>query len=154
MRSEAEEALAANPDLKCEGFESARVFALLDKLLRNPPAGITRKKLIKNVNTIFQFVVRPTMPIDPSNPRTRPEKGQGGGGALRPALWYVDLKKTGTIGRGQPPKTILGTKRRPDVIIECIDRDLLHLAQGQQHAQKLFNIGRVSSRAQQAWWPA
>ncbi|CAO1635241.1 unnamed protein product [Parajaminaea phylloscopi] len=143
MRSEAEEALAASPQLDCPGFECARVFALLDKLLRDPPAGVTRKRLVKRVGTIFQFVVRPTEPIDPSNPRTRPEKGQGGGGALRPALWYVDLKHTGTIGRGQPPKTVMRTKRRPDVIIECIDKDLLHMAQGQQHPQKLFNIGRI-----------
>ncbi|PWN22591.1 hypothetical protein BCV69DRAFT_281576 [Microstroma glucosiphilum] len=142
MRSEAEEALAANPDLNCPGFESSRVFALLDKWIRSPPAGVTRKTLLRNVNTVFQFVVLPTEPIDESNPRTRPTK-KSSGGALRPALWYVDLKRTAGIAKGHPPKGILGVRKRADVVIECTDRDLLHMAQGQQHPQKLYNVGRI-----------
>lgn len=128
MRSEADEALSRNPDLNCPGFEVSRVFALLQEKLLGQPAsgsgkgGFTRKQLLRNVNTIFQFVVLPTEPIDPENPRTRPTK-QMSGGALRPALWYVDLRKTGTIGRGYPPNTVLGRKRKADVTIECSEYD-------------------------------
>lgn len=82
MRSEAEEALAANPHIDCPGFECARVFAFLDKFLREPPAGIIPKRLVKNINTVFQFVVRLTLPIDPSSLRARPDQQKGGGGAL------------------------------------------------------------------------
>lgn len=130
MRSEADEALSRNPDLNCPGFEVSRVFALLQEKLLGQPAsgsgkgGFTRKQLLRNVNTIFQFVVLPTDPIDPENPRTRPTK-QMSGGALRPALWYVDLRKTGTIGRGYPPNTVLGRKRKADVTIECSECDRL-----------------------------
>lgn len=154
MRSEAEDALAANPSINCPSFESSRVFALVEKLIHNPPAPLTRKKLIRNTQTIFSFIVQPDGPIDPSNPRTKPEaaaRGSGndaeqGGGAFRPALWYIDLKKNGTVGRGYPPKGVLGRKKRADVTIECSDKDLLHMAQGQQHPQRLFNMGRIRVR--------
>lgn len=130
MRSEAEDALAANPSLQCPSFECSRVFALLAKLLESPPAPLTRKKLVRNVNTIFQFVVMPDGPLDPSNPRTKPvtpargkdvREQEQGGGAFKPALWYVDLKKNGTIARGYPPKGLLGRKKRADVTIECCE---------------------------------
>lgn len=92
---------------------------MLDKVILNPPSGLSRKSLLRNVNTIFQFVVIPTEPLDESNPRTRPSKRYPSGGALRPALWYVDLRRTASIGKGHPPKNVLGIKRRADVIIEC-----------------------------------
>ncbi|CAO1632414.1 unnamed protein product [Sympodiomycopsis kandeliae] len=152
MRSEAEEALSANPELNVEGFECSRVFALLDKLISTSssessssgsPSIFNKRYLLRNIKTIFQFIVIPTVPLDESNPRTRPTKKFPSGGALRPALWYIDLKKTASIGKGHPPKNILGIKTKADVIIECTDRDLLHLAQGQQHPQKLYNAGRI-----------
>lgn len=123
---------------------------MLDKLLRSSTnsstsgtgGSLSRSSLIRNVATIFQFVVHPSAPLDASNPRTKPTKHTSGG-ALRPAIWYVDLRRTGTIGKGHPPKNVLGIKRKADVTIECTDRDLLHLAQGQQHPQKLFNMGRI-----------
>lgn len=65
------------------------------------------------------FIVHPTQPLDPSNPRTKPSKQASGGGAIRPAYWFIDLRKTGKVGRGQPPTTILGRKRKADVVIEC-----------------------------------
>lgn len=139
MRSEAEEALAANPDLNCPGFESSRVFALLDKWLRSPPSGLTRKSLLRNVNTVFQFVVLPTEPIDQSNPRTRPTKSTSGG-ALRPALWYVDLKRTAGIAKGYPPKGILGVRKRADVVIEC--SELAEERRGRCPAERSWKLMR------------
>lgn len=121
---------------------------------------------MRRVGAIFLFVVHPTTPLDPSNPRTKPVRTQskGGGGAFRPAYWYIDLKSTGTVGKGQPPSTILGRKRRADVVIECskcdritirsssygdlfsVDRDLMDVATGRTFASKIYNSGRVRIR--------
>jgi hypothetical protein len=101
---------------------SPQIFALSAALLAQPlPGGMTPRRLIRSMNAIFLFIVSPTSPLDPTNPRTRPSRSGDahGGGALRPALWYVDMRRKGTIGRGQPPKTLLGRKRRADVVIEC-----------------------------------
>lgn len=141
MQSEAQRALEASHDVNCEGFESSKVsvpgqsrrfaasssalavcqiFALTKQVIENAPPGSTihSKRLVRRVNAVFLFVVHPTKPLDPSNPRTKPSKAQSGGG-IRPAYWYVDLKHGGTVGRGQPPKTLLGRKRKADVVIEC-----------------------------------
>jgi hypothetical protein len=59
-------------------------------------------------------------------------------------MWYADMKNKGVIGRGQPPKTVLGRKRKADVVIECRDRDFMELATGKVQAQRLYNEGRVS----------
>lgn len=46
---------------------------------------------------------------------------------------------------------LLGNRVAADAIdisrMVAADRDLLHMAQGQSHPQKLFNIGRVSFEA-------
>lgn len=147
MKAEAIQALDTQEDLNCPGFESSRVFALSAQLLANPPAGFpSRKRLVRSLQSIYLFVIHPSTAIDPSNPRTKPVAGKAStsGGALRPAMWYADLKNTGKIGRGQPPKTVLGRKRKADVVIECRDRDFVDLATGKVHAQHLYNQGRVS----------
>lgn len=146
MRTEAYKALDAQEDLACPGFDSSRVFALTAQYLRNPPAGFpSRKRLGRSLQSIYLFVIQPQTIIDASNPRTRPTSGQvsTSGGALRPALWYVDMKNKMHIGRGHPPKTVLGRKRKPDVIVECRDRDFVDLATGKAHPQTLYNQGRV-----------
>lgn len=120
------------------------MFALTKQMLDNPPpdSTATRKRLLRSINAIFLFVIHPSAPLDASNPRTRPSKGQSGG-ALRPAYWHADLRSKGTIARGQPPKTVLGRKRRADVTIECLDRDFVDMATGKRHASALFNGGRI-----------
>lgn len=144
MRAQAFRALDDAADLNVEGFESSRVFALTRQVIENPPAGspISRKRLLRRVGAIILFIVHPTQPLDPSNPRTRPTKTISGGG-IRPAYWFLDLKKTGKIGKGQPPTTILGRKRKADVVIECIDRDLVDIAAGRTFASKVYNTGRM-----------
>ena len=149
MKAEASQALNSQEDLDCPGFESSRVFALSAQLLANPPAGFpSRKRLVRSLQSIYLFVIQPSSAIDPSNPRTKPVSGnvQTSGGALRPALWYADMKNKGVIGRGQPPKTVLGRKRKADVVIECRDRDFIELATGKVHAQRLYNEGRIKIR--------
>lgn len=149
MKEEAVQALDSQEDLDCPGFESSRVFALSAKLLANPPAGFpSRKRLVRSLKCVYLFIIQPSAAIDPSNPRTKPVSGKAStsGGALRPALWYADMKTKGVIGRGQPSTTVLGRKRRADVVIECRDRDFVDLATGKVQAQRLYNEGRVSSR--------
>lgn len=149
MKEEAVQALTSQEDLDCPGFEASRVFALSAQLLANPPAGFpSRKRLVRNLKSIYLFIIQPSTAIDPSNPRTKPVSGKAStsGGALRPALWYADMKSKGVIGRGQPPTTVLGRKRRADVVIECRDRDFVDLATGKVQAQSLYNQGRVSGR--------
>ncbi|TKY85045.1 hypothetical protein EX895_006125 [Sporisorium graminicola] len=146
MKAEAIQALETQEDLNCPGFESSRVFALTAKLLDNPPPGFpSRKRLVRSLQSIYLFVIQPSAAIDPSNPRTKPVIGKTStsGGALRPAMWFADLKNTGRIGRGQPPKTVLGRKRKADIVIECRDRDFLDLAVGKVQAHKLYNEGRI-----------
>lgn len=144
MRASAFRALDDSNDLNVEGFDSSRVFALTRQMIENPPAGspISKKRLLRRVGAIILFIVHPTQPLDPSNPRTKPTKTISGGG-IRPAYWYLDLKSTGNIGKGQPPKTILGRKRKADVVIECIDRDLVDIAAGRTFASKVYNMGRM-----------
>jgi hypothetical protein len=147
MKAEADQALHTQEDLDCPGFESSRVFALSAQLLANPPEGFpSRKRLLRSLQSIYLFVIQPSSAIDPSNPRTKPVDGKvsTSGGALRPAMWYADMKNKGVIGRGQPPKTVLGRKRKADVVIECRDRDFMELATGKVQAQRLYNEGRVS----------
>lgn len=147
MKSEASQALSAQDDLNCPGFESSRVFALSAQLLANPPAGFpSRKRLVRSLQSIYLFVIQPSNAIDPSNPRTKPVDGKvsTSGGALRPAIWYADMRNKGVIGRGQPSTAILGRRRKADVVIECRDRDMVDLASGKVHPQKLYNEGRVS----------
>ncbi|PWZ03072.1 hypothetical protein BCV70DRAFT_155963 [Testicularia cyperi] len=149
MKAEANAALNVQEDLDCPGFESSRVFALSAQLLRNPPSGFpSRKRLTRTLGSIYLFVIQPQAAIDPSNPRTKPKEGkpETSGGALRPALWYADMKTRGVIGRGHPPKTVLGRKRKPDVVIECRDRDFVDMATGKTHPQHLYNLGRIKIR--------
>ncbi|UZJ57178.1 hypothetical protein CBS101457_006498 [Exobasidium rhododendri] len=144
MQTEAQKALNGDNDVNCEGFQSSKVFALTKQMIENAPPGstINRKRLIRRTKAIFLFVVHPSQPLDPSNPRTKPSKAQSGGG-IRPAYWYVDLKKTGTVGRGHPPKTLLGRKTKADVVIECMDRDLVDIATGRTFATRVYNSGRM-----------
>ncbi|SPO43542.1 uncharacterized protein PSANT_01227 [Moesziomyces antarcticus] len=149
MKAEADQALHTQEDLDCPGFESSRVFALSAQLLANPPEGFpSRKRLLRSLQSIYLFVIQPSSAIDPSNPRTKPVDGKvsTSGGALRPAMWYADMKSKGVIGRGQPPKTVLGRKRKADVVIECRDRDFMELATGKVQAQRLYNEGRIKIR--------
>lgn len=156
MRSEADAALREYSHLNCDGFESSKVsrwlnahgcahtcacvcllmclplvaqlFALTSAILASAkPGGVTRSRLIKNINAIFLFIVHPTTPLDASNPRTKPTKSSSGG-ALRPALWHVDMRRSGQIGKGQPPTTLLGRKRRADIVVECREWFVLDLA--------------------------
>lgn len=124
METAATSALKQHSNLQSEGFEAAKVFALISSTLESPPANFpTKKRLLRTLNSIYLFIIHPSTPLDPSNPRTKPTKSRGsdsiGGGALRPQLFWVDMKRRAEVGKGQPPKTVLGRKTKADVVIEC-----------------------------------
>lgn len=52
--------------------------------------------------------------------------------------WYIDLKKTGTVGKGLAPE---GSK--PDVVLSLSDVDFQRLVDGKAAAQKLFMGGKL-----------
>ncbi|KAK0553526.1 hypothetical protein OC846_000846 [Tilletia horrida] len=159
-----------NNPLVVEGFEASRVFTLvgsiLDSASSNPGKAIapgmpSKRNLIRQVNSLYLCIIHPSGPLDPSNPRVKPQpvpsssrpRGASGGGALRPALWYLDLRKTGAVGRGQPTTAILGRKKKADVVLECNDRDFVDMATGKVPPQKLYQYGRLklTGNLDRAW---
>ncbi|KAK6539573.1 hypothetical protein TWF694_009783 [Orbilia ellipsospora] len=50
--------------------------------------------------------------------------------------WFIDLKKTGEVGKGEAPA---GAK--PDIILSMSDADFNNLANGKAKAQSLFMSG-------------
>ncbi|KAL9931625.1 hypothetical protein V8E36_009411 [Tilletia maclaganii] len=162
----------SNSALVVEGFEASRVFTLISSILeqagKSPSKPIapglpSKRNLIRQVNSLYLFIIHPTVPLDPSNPRAKPQpvptssrrhpRGASGGGALRPALWYLDLRRTGSIGRGQPTTAILGRRKQADVVVECTDRDFVDMATGKVPPQKLYQYGRLkmSGNLDRAW---
>lgn len=71
-------------------------------------------------------------------------------------MWYISItKKSIEVGRGRPPSSLFGRRRRSsEIVIECStsfpsylgDRDLVDLATGKVRAQTLYESGRVTVR--------
>ncbi len=99
MKEEAVQALTSQEDLDCPGFEASRVFALSAQLLANPPAVSLLASASCETSRASTLHHPPSTAIDPSNPRTKPVSGKAStsGGALRPALWYADMKSKGVM---------------------------------------------------------
>ncbi|KAG0142921.1 hypothetical protein CROQUDRAFT_661860 [Cronartium quercuum f. sp. fusiforme G11] len=114
-------AAIADPQLGHDGFETSKVMALIAILLKQQPdlsknTIPSRKKLIRLMRTCYQFVI----------------KNQAGA----EVVWFVDMKKTGRVGKGKAPT-------KPDVTIWCSDRDFVALAAGEANPQKLYAAGRI-----------
>ncbi|KAJ9478084.1 SCP2 domain-containing protein [Pseudozyma hubeiensis] len=119
--------------LKVPGVEVSKLFCVVYWALLHSgdeegiTAGLDMMNLDqakKAVNGIFQFNVRPS-----SESYTGDEKI---------ISFYVDMKKQGTIIRGQGP-----TKPKPDCILTISDRDMIRIALGQLSPQVAFMKGRV-----------
>lgn len=52
--------------------------------------------------------------------------------------WYIDLKETGTVGKGVAPEG-----KKPAVTLQLSDKDFGQLVQGKANAQKLFMGGKL-----------
>ncbi|CEP17775.1 hypothetical protein [Parasitella parasitica] len=107
-------------DIKTAGFKSSEVFATLKQSVDALSAN-DKSKLIKQVNGIFEFVVK--------NSEGKTE------------TFTVDLKKEGSVIKGKGPN-------KADAIISINDADFVDLAGGKLNGQKAFMSGKLKIKGQ------
>jgi putative sterol carrier protein len=98
-----------------DAFPSSGAFDLIAASLSSDAA---KKDAIKKGNAIFAFTLTNSVKVSES--------------------WYIDLKKTGAVGKGLAPE---GAK--PDVVMLLSDADFQKLINGETAAQKLFMGGKL-----------
>ncbi|KAF2676969.1 oleate-induced peroxisomal protein [Lentithecium fluviatile CBS 122367] len=103
--------------LKKDSHPSSAAFDAISASLSSDPAG--RADAIKKGGAIFAFEIK--------NEAGAVEK------------WYIDLKETGTVGSGAPPK-------KASVTLVLSDKDFGQLVAGKANAQKLFMSGKLKVR--------
>ncbi|GAA5891878.1 hypothetical protein JCM6882_007392 [Rhodosporidiobolus microsporus] len=111
-----------DPSLSTPTHLSSRVFVLLSVLLHSPSAAAQRKKLVRQIKTVYLFEVK---------------NGEG-----EVSRWWVDMKKTGNVRL--LPSFTAKAPRKPDVIVKVGDKDLVGLATGRLSPQKLYAAKRLS----------
>jgi len=102
-------------DLKVDGFRASQILTDLNSTF-DSASDEERKALMKKYNGIFQLQV------------TNAEKQE--------ALWTIDMKKTGTVYKGQ-------AKPKADVTITFSDDVFVELAGGNLNGQKAFMTGKL-----------
>ncbi|KAI9007477.1 SCP2 sterol-binding domain-containing protein [Phycomyces nitens] len=107
-------------DIKTAGFKSSEIFASLKAAFdgQTPEA---KAKLIKQVNGIFEFVIK--------NAEGKTE------------TFTIDLKKAGSVQKGKGAA-------KPDAILSLSDADFLDLAGGKLNGQKAFMSGKLKIKGQ------
>ena len=92
-----------------------QVFALTALYLANPPTGFpSQGSLRKNLASLYLFV------IHPSSRSTKGKHVPARRTKMIPEMWYLHItNKSIDIGRGRPPMTMLGRRRRAEIVIEC-----------------------------------
>jgi putative sterol carrier protein len=91
---------------------SSAAFDAISTSLSTDAAG--RTDAIKKGNAIFAFNLKNASGVEES--------------------WYIDLKKTGTVGKGAPPE-------KATVTLSMSDENFGKLVSGKANAQKLFMSG-------------
>ncbi|KAG2236184.1 SCP2 sterol-binding domain-containing protein [Thamnidium elegans] len=107
-------------DIKVAGFQSSEVFAALKQSVDALPAD-GKAKLIKQVNGIFEFVIK--------NAEGKSE------------TFTVDLKKDGVVVKGKG-------KNKADAVISINDADFVQLASGKLNGQKAYMSGKLKIKGQ------
>ncbi|CAO3595055.1 unnamed protein product [Absidia cylindrospora] len=102
------------------GFKSSELIAELDKVFANYSAE-EKAKLIKQVNGIFQFVI----------------KNSDG----KEEIFTIDCKKEGNVVRGKGAT-------KADAIISIGDNDFVQLAEGKLNGQKAYMSGKLKIKGQ------
>ncbi|KAF2813077.1 sterol-binding-like protein [Mytilinidion resinicola] len=102
--------------LKNDAFPSSTAFDAIAASLSNSDAD--RKDAIKKGGTIFAFTLK------------------NDAGATE--SWYIDLKETGTVGKGAAPEG-----KKAGVTLSLSDKDFQSLIAGKANAQKLFMGGKL-----------
>lgn len=95
-----------------DAHPSSAAFDAISQSLSTDEAG--RKDAIKKGNAIFAFTLKNDAGAEES--------------------WYIDLKKTGTVGKGAPPE-------KATVTLSMSDKNFGQLVAGKANAQKLFMSG-------------
>ncbi|RMZ67339.1 fatty acid-binding [Pyrenophora seminiperda CCB06] len=103
--------IASNIDV--DAFPSSAAF---DEISRSLSSEADRKDAIKQAKAIFAFTLK-------------------NNGAQE--TWYIDLKETGTVGKGAGPNG------KADVTLTMNDADFGKLVSGQANAQKMFMSGKL-----------
>ncbi|CDS09147.1 Putative Sterol binding protein [Lichtheimia ramosa] len=107
-------------DIVVPGFKSSELIAELNKVFDGYSAE-ERAKLIKQVNGVFQFVIK--------NSEGKEE------------TFTIDVKKEGKVTRGKG-----GVK--PDAILTLKDDDFVQLATGKLNGQKAYMSGKLKVKGQ------
>ncbi|GAA5817803.1 hypothetical protein MFLAVUS_011359 [Mucor flavus] len=107
-------------DIKVAGFQSSEVFATLKQSVDTLPAD-DKAKLLKQVNGIFEFVIK--------NAEGKSE------------TFTVDLKKDGVVVKGKG-------KNKADAVIAINDADFIQLASGKLNGQKAYMSGKLKIKGQ------
>jgi putative sterol carrier protein len=97
-----------------DAFPSSAAFDAIASSLKNDEAG--RKDAIKKGNAIFAFDLKNASGVTES--------------------WYIDLKESGEVGKGAPPK-------KASVTLSLSDENFGKLVTGKANAQKLFMSGKL-----------
>jgi putative sterol carrier protein len=100
--------------LKSADFPSSEAFDAIASTLSSPA---DRKDAIKQGGAIFGFTL----------------KNSG-----KEESWHLDLKETGTVGKGLAPEG-----KKPAVTLILADKDFAQLVAGKANAQKLFMSGKL-----------
>jgi putative sterol carrier protein len=102
--------------MRPDAFPASAAFDEISQALSASDAD--RQDAIKNGKAIFAFTL----------------KNKDGA----QETWYLDLKETGTVGKGPAPE---GKKATATLVLS--DEDFGKLAQGKANAQKLFMSGKL-----------
>ncbi|KAL6708899.1 hypothetical protein ACN47E_002306 [Coniothyrium glycines] len=102
--------------LKLDAFPSSAAFDEISRALSASPAD--RKDALKKGGAIFAFTLK--------NPAGEQES------------WYIDLKDSGTVGRGAAP-----AGKKAAVTLSLSDAEFANLVAGKANAQKLFMAGKL-----------
>ncbi|KAF5100669.1 hypothetical protein D0Z00_001181 [Geotrichum galactomycetum] len=94
-------------------FPASKIFDTIDQGLKADPALV--KKSIKSTNALVVFKLV--------------------NGNKKTEAWYLDLKKTGTVGKGD--------KEDADITLTLSDENFANLVSGKANAQKLFMGGKL-----------
>ncbi|KAG6862039.1 hypothetical protein C0995_008227 [Termitomyces sp. Mi166 len=105
-------------DIKVPGFKASELISgIHDAFSKNTEA--EKKALIKKTNGIFELQVA--------------------NNAKETATWTIDLKKEGTVYKGN-------AKPKADVTIILSDETLMDLASGKLNGQKAFMTGKLKTK--------
>ncbi|KAN0139027.1 sterol-binding-like protein [Lactarius tabidus] len=108
-------------DIKIEGYKSSEVISAIAQTF-GKYSDVERAAQLKKNNGVFEFRVK--------------------NDAGKEACWTIDLKKTGTVKKGEAKSHGL----KADVSILMSDETFVELAEGKTTGQKAFMTGKLKTK--------